>query len=227
MRVLVSFGTSINGRTLVKDLYGSFKPAKHGHLSPLAGAAMHGQIDAALVLISWGAHMNPYIHDSSSAPLHQACVANDFHMTRLLLEAGADVDYQNIYNTTAIMCAVRYGSLSLIQLLLSYSPDLSICFMVGINVVYWAMLPERDNSADIIAMLLQAGADADIRVADESTPLHYAAQSGLRDVVEVLLIFGADERSRDHDGRTPLDIALTAGSEMCVDLLDSKRRSRE
>jgi ankyrin repeat protein len=74
--------------------------------------------------------------------------------------------------------------------------------------------------------LLQAGADADIRVADESTPLHYAAQSGLRDVVEVLLIFGADERSRDHDGKTPLDIALTAGSERCVDLLDSERRSR-
>jgi ankyrin repeat protein len=125
------------------------------------------------------------------------------------------------------MCAVRYGSLSLIQLLLSYSPDLSICFMVGINVVYWAMLPKRDNSADIIAMLLQAGANADIRVADESTPLHYAAQSGLRDVVEVLLIFGADERSRDHDGKTPLDIALTARSERCVDLLDSKRRSRK
>lgn len=148
-------------------------------------------------------------------------------MTQLLLEAGADVNLQNIYNTTAIMYAARHGSLLLIQLVLTYSPDLNICFMVGINVIYWAMLPERDNSAYIIAMLLQAGADANTRMSDESTPLHYAAQRGLEDVVEVLLRFGADERFRDHDCKTPLDIALAAGSESCVSLLENTRRSRK
>lgn len=225
--LLVSLGTPIDARTLVKDLYESFIPAKHGYLSPLAGAATHGQIDAALILISQGAHINPDIRDSSSAPLHQACRANDLRMTQLLLEAGADVNLQNIYNTTAIMYAARHGSLPLIQLLLAYSPDLSICSMVGMNVIYWAMLPERDNSACIIAMLLQAGADANTRMADESTPLHYAAQRGLEDVVEVLLRFGVDERFGDHDYKTPLDVALAAGSESCVSLLENTRRSRK
>lgn len=148
-------------------------------------------------------------------------------MTNLLLEAGADVNLQTIYNTTAIMYAARHGSLPLIQLLLAYSPDLSICFMVGINVIYWAMLPERDNSAYIIAILLQAGADVNTRMADGSTPLHYAAQRGLKDVVEVLLRFGADESFRNYECKTPLEMALEAGSASCLSLLENTRRSRK
>jgi hypothetical protein len=68
--LLVSLGASLNTATKVNGLYEAFKPAKHGHLSPLAGAATHGQIEAVKLLISHGADVNPHVNHSSSSPLH-------------------------------------------------------------------------------------------------------------------------------------------------------------
>ena len=39
--LLISLGASVNTATKIIGLYEAFKPAKHGHLSPLAGAATH------------------------------------------------------------------------------------------------------------------------------------------------------------------------------------------
>jgi hypothetical protein len=213
IKFLVSLGTPINVKTLVKEFYDSLIPAKHGYSSPLAGAATHGQVDEGLILTSHSAHINPNIHNSSSARLHQASRANDLHMTQLLLEAGADVNLRTIYNTTAIMYAARHGSLPLIQLLLAYSPGLSIWFMVGTNVIYCAMLPERDDSAYMIAMLLQAGADVNTRMADESTPLNYTAQRGMKDVAEVLLRFVRMRGSGIMTGRCHSTLRLQPGAQ--------------
>lgn len=217
----VFLGTPINVWTRVRGLYKNFVPAKHGHLSPLAGAATHGRLEVALALISHGAEINPDTSQSSSAPLHQACRASDVGMARHLLHVGAQVDLQDAHNATPIMYAARYGSLSLIQLVLSHSPNLNLCFMVGISVIYWALLPHRDESAAIITMLLEAGADVNIRMVDGRTPLHYAALTGLNDVVEVLLSFDADASLKDQDWKTPLDTALAAGSEDCAYILQS------
>jgi ankyrin repeat protein len=220
---LVFLGAPVDVWTRVRGLYEDFMPAKHGHLSPLAGAASHGRLEVALSLIARGVEINPDTSQSSSAPLHQACRASDVKMARYLLGVGAWVDLQDAHNATPIMYAARYGSLSLIQLLLSHSPNLNLCFMVGISVIYWALLPQRDESAAIVAMLLEAGADVNLQMADGRTPLHYAALSELDSVAKVLLSFDADASLQDQDWKTPLDTALAAGSEECAYILQNAR----
>ncbi|KAK6441122.1 hypothetical protein LTR95_002646 [Oleoguttula sp. CCFEE 5521] len=224
IELLLYLGAPVNAGTLVRELYTAFKPAKHGHLSPLAGAATHGQFEAARLLIAHGAHVSPDIAHSSSAPLHQACLADDLEMVQFLLAAGADIDQQNTYKSTSIMYASRYASEEVVRLLLSHQPNLRITSMIGTNVLHWAMLPFRKESLLILAMLLDGGADSNLRMDDEGTSLHYAAQSGLVEVVKLLLSYGADRGARNQDWKTPSDIAASLGSEACVEVL--RRRER-
>jgi ankyrin repeat protein len=214
--LLLSLGASPNAGTLVKGLYESFKPAKHGHLSPLAGAATHGQLEAAKLLISHGAHVNPIPSQSSSAPLHQACRSNDIEMARLLIGSGAGINAQNCYKSTPLMYAVKYGSPALVNLVLSYYPDLDTPSFMDTTAVHWAVFNGRPEA---LALLLRAGANPDARMADESTPLHCAALKGATGMAGTLMEYGANAALKDNQERTPIEVAITNGRRSIVQLL--------
>jgi ankyrin repeat protein len=218
--LLLSLGASPNAGTLVKGLYESFKPAKHGHLSPLAGAATNGQLEAANFLISHGAHVNPIPSQSSSAPLHQACRSNDIEMARLLLGAGADINAQNCYKSTPLMYAVKYGSPALVALTLSYYPDLDTPSFMDTTAVHWAVFNGRPEA---LALLLRAGANPDARMADESTPLHCAVMKGATGMAGILIEYGANVALKDNQERTPIEVAFSNGRRSIVQLLKGVR----
>ena len=214
--LLLSLGASPNAGTLVKGLYESFKPAKHGHLSALSGAATHGQLEAAKLLIACGALVNPVANQSSSAPLHQACRSNDIEMARLLLLNGADVSMENCYKSSPLMYAVKYGSPALVALVLSYYPKLDAPSFMDTTAIHWAVFNGRPEA---LALLLQAGADPDARMADQSTPLHCAVMKGATGMVGILLEFGANAGFTDNSGRSPIEVATSSGHRGIVELL--------
>lgn len=202
--LLLGLGASIDTGSLVEGLYTNFKPAKSGRLSPLAGAAGHGQRSAVEYLLARGAFLNPDVNQSSSAPLHEACRHNDVAMARVLLEAGADVDFTNCYNTTPLMYSIKYGSTALVSLLLAYKPDLNKISFIGAAAIHWAVWPGR---ADVMRLIIQAGADVNHMMQTGSNPLHCAATGGQFYIVKCLLQHGADFTMRDQDNSTPLQIA--------------------
>lgn len=57
---------------------------------------------------------------------------------------------------------------------------------------------------DIVAQLLEGGADPNIRSAEDETALHRAAYWAKKDIVEVLLDAKADPSVRDRKGKTPM-----------------------
>ena len=208
IRLLLSLGAPINTPTMVENLYDSFKPAKPGCLSALAGAAEHGQLKAVRLLLAKGAALNPTMRQSSSSPLHQACKADDVEMARYLLEAGADVDLMNCFNTTPLMYAAKYGTAPLVSLILSYRPDLHKLSFINTAAIHWSLW---EGNEDVMELLLQAGADPDHAVGDGSTPLHYAAVSELPGVAKVLLMYGANPAKRNEEWKTPLQVAVESG----------------
>ena len=50
-------------------------------------------------------------------------------------------------------------------------------------------------------LLLDAGADKEVKDEDGWTPLHVAARKGHTDIVKLLLDAGADKDVKDKDGR--------------------------
>ncbi|KAI7689566.1 hypothetical protein KC353_g19545, partial [Hortaea werneckii] len=138
IKLLLSLGAPINAGTMVEGLYEAFKPAKPGLLSPLAGAARNGQMDAVELLIAAGAEPNPNVNRSSSSPLHQAIRADDLELSRLLLELGANINSLNDYKTTPLMYAVKYGSAKLVELILEHHPDMDRLSFIGAAAIHWA-----------------------------------------------------------------------------------------
>ena len=65
----------------------------------------------------------------------------------------------------------------------------------------------------IVKMLLEHGADPNIREQGGYTPLHAAAQNGNEEMIRLLLYNGADLTLQGDDGKTPLDLAMEAGHE--------------
>ena len=73
--------------------------------------------------------------------------------------------------------------------------------------------------ANIVKLLLDLGADPNVREQGGFTPLHAAAQNDDVDAVRILLLGGADLTLKSEDGKTALDIAMEAGNEKASALL--------
>lgn len=71
----------------------------------------------------------------------------------------------------------------------------------------------------IVKMLLEHGADPNIREQGGFTPLHAAAQNGDDEMIRILLYGGADLAITGNNGKTALDLAMEAGHEKATLLL--------
>lgn len=71
----------------------------------------------------------------------------------------------------------------------------------------------------IVQMLLELGADPNVREGNGYTPLHAAAQNKDIDMIHTLLYGGADLTLVGKDGKTPLDLAAETGDKETIALL--------
>jgi ankyrin repeat protein len=71
----------------------------------------------------------------------------------------------------------------------------------------------------IVKMLLENGADPNIREQGGYTSLHAAAENGDEETIRTLLFGGADLTLKSSDGKTALDLAIAAGHEKATLLL--------
>lgn len=71
----------------------------------------------------------------------------------------------------------------------------------------------------IVKMLLDHGADPNVREQGGFSPLHAAAQNGDVETIRALLLGGADLSLKSEDGKTALDIAMDIGHEQASALL--------
>ena len=86
----------------------------------------------------------------------------------------------------------------------------------------------REGHADIVALLLEAGANPQEKSNSGWTPLHWAARNGHTDVVALLLEAGVNPQKKNASGRTPLHWAAKNGhADIVVLLLEAGANPQE
>jgi ankyrin repeat protein len=151
--------------------------------------AMTGNVEAVRALVGEKADVNAAQGDGMTA-LHWAAFHDDLEMTKLLLEAKANVEAETrVGAVTPLLLASRNGSASMIQALLDAGADPS---KGGPNGAGPLMAAAAAGSVDAVRALLDGGADLHARESTNGqTALMFAAWENRADVIRLLIERGA------------------------------------
>jgi ankyrin repeat protein len=156
---------------------------------------------------------------------------NDVGMVALLLEHGARVEQPNRSGDTPALLAVRSGETAVVRQLLQHGLDPNVTsFPPRINYLLTRLakgegLPPllieavQTGHAEVVKVLLEAGANPDIQDGQGRTALYWAAAANQMDMVRLLVAHRADRDIRDRFGATALDIARMNGHQQTAALI--------
>lgn len=159
----------------------------------LLAAVYNRRSEVARALIMAGADVNQKDAEANSAFL-LASATNQIDVVRLSLSHGADLRSTDRYDGTALIAASQHGNVEVVRLLLKAGVQVD-----RVNQLGWTALLEAiilgDGSTryeDIVQLLLDAGADANLADREGITPSRHARERGYKTMVKMLM------RARGH-----------------------------
>ena len=168
-------------------------------------ASSRGYANVVRSLIDCGADLNARCRDWDTdcgdevwwTPLHAAIYNDHPDIALLLLEGGADPETRSSDDRTALGMASFRGQANVVRSLIDRGADLnakSEDWHRGGYYVEWAPLfmAIEKNRQDIVLLLLEGGADTEIRNCYKETPLYKASLYGCADIVRQLIGHGSD-----------------------------------
>jgi len=106
--------------------------------------------------------------------------------------------------------AAFFGQPGCVKILLARGADVEAVARnaLGVRALHAAV---ASRNAEVVVLLLAAGAQPNVRQPGGYTPLHAAALHGDERIVDLLLAHGADARLRSDDGKTVAALAREKG----------------
>jgi ankyrin repeat protein len=158
--------------------------------SPVADAAMRGDVETIRSLLREGADVNAAQGDGMTA-LHWSALNGDVATMRMLLYAGATVEpTTRLGSYTPLHLAAREGRGEAVAVLLEAGSDPTALTGTGVSPLH---LAAAAGQVDAVRALIEHGADVDLRDTTHGrTPLIFATAANRIEAMEVLLAAGAD-----------------------------------
>ena len=140
--------------------------------------------------------------------LLQATQAGHNNDVVILLELGANVDYQNEEGRTALMVASSGGHEHIVPALIAARANVNVqdyygntALMIGLN------FDSENDHFQVVELLLKENADPNLQNQDGWTALMVASRNGHYQVVELLLEKNANSNLQNQEGWTALTLA--------------------
>jgi ankyrin repeat protein len=172
-------------------------------------AAYNGNLEIVKALVNQGADIN--IQDSNGGTaLSRALLWNNIAIAQFLLEKG-------IKDDDALFIATRRGYASILDAILKNVNDInSFRTQDGMTLL---MIATKEGFRDIFEILLNKGADVNLKDAGGLTPLMIAVTRGNSEFINTLINKGANVNIQDEHGVTALMNAVENGDISTVQLL--------
>lgn len=155
-------------------------------LSPLFLAAENGDIDAVKLLIRAGANVNAKLHavdedlkprEGDTALIAAASPTGTAAVVKALVGAGADVNARAANGKTAVMQAIASENIGVLRALLEARPKLDVRMTDEDSDFDALTLAVGKSKAEMVSMLIEAGADPTVKMDGEVTLLEFAILS--------------------------------------------------
>jgi uncharacterized protein len=133
-------------------------------------------------------------------------------LTELLSEEPSLVTSYSGDGFTALHLAAFFGRFEAVALLIERGAEVDALGRGWMTGTAMHSAASRLQS-DVVRILLEAGANPNVRQSAGWTPLHAAAMNGDLTSVELLLASGADPTATNDEGRSVIDLATESGGE--------------
>lgn len=147
--------------------------------------------------------------ENKTQPIHWVSNAEN---AKILIQHGAKLNAEDEYGYLPIHYAAKEGHPDIIKVLIANGAKVDVFnknnygfvdSSIKLTPLLLACAYEKDQAAKA---LVKAGADVNLTIDGQWTPLHYAYSDGNTDLIQFLLDNGADKTIKDKDGKAPPDI---------------------
>ncbi|XP_068621939.1 putative ankyrin repeat protein RF_0381 [Battus philenor] len=141
-------------------------------LTPLMKAARQRRgIEAVLLLISYGANVNAMTdaRNDYRTVMHYAVLSGNPDMVNLLIKQGGRVNYEgpDLNKPSALDLAILKGDVTMVQMLMAAGAQVNASSSVIGSPLHVACSDNIDNRKEIVKLLLESGADPNLKVLNE------------------------------------------------------------
>jgi ankyrin repeat protein len=126
----------------------------------LHSAVVTNDLEAIRQHIKAGSDLNVLEPSRASTPLITAAALGNFEAAKILIKAGANLDYQNADGSTALNTAAVFGKNEIAKLLIDAGIDLNIQNKDGATALHSAAF---FGNVELVKVLLEKGADKTLK----------------------------------------------------------------
>nr|CCC95088.1 predicted ankyrin repeat family protein [Trypanosoma congolense IL3000] len=188
-----------------------------GGFAALHFAAFNGDLDMLYMLLEYKPTLHLKNYDGNT-PMIMAAKVRQHKAIKVLVDAGADVNFRTPTGGTAAHFAASMGHADTVRYLVELGADVMHLDCETGSILHWAA-----HSGDVECMgaiIYEFKVPIDIKDSNGGTPLFTALYMKKVEAVEFLLEHGADPQIViEGDMSTPLHIAVEHSNAECVKLL--------
>nr|XP_055028011.1 fibronectin type 3 and ankyrin repeat domains protein 1 isoform X2 [Misgurnus anguillicaudatus]XP_055028012.1 fibronectin type 3 and ankyrin repeat domains protein 1 isoform X2 [Misgurnus anguillicaudatus] len=186
--------------------------------SPLMVAAQKGLTSLVDILVKHGADIGMK-YSTGKDSLMMACYAGHLDIVRYLRRCGATWQSMDKNGCSPLHWAIDGEHIPVIKYMIQDGCEVDMRDKIS----YWTPLMRvsaTSGNPEVAAILLQAGADVNVRDKPGKTPLMVAVLNNHEELVKLLLDSGADHQMKNEYGASTADMAKAFGKENIINLLN-------
>uniref|UniRef100_A0A3Q2LE89 Fibronectin type III and ankyrin repeat domains 1 n=1 Tax=Equus caballus TaxID=9796 RepID=A0A3Q2LE89_HORSE len=198
-------------------------PNKFG-FTALMVAAQKGFTRLVKILVSNGTDVN-LKNGSGKDSLMLACYAGHLEVVKYLRRHGASWETRDLGGCTALHWAADGGHCNVIEWMLKDGCEVD-AVDTGSGWTPLMRVSAVSGNQGVASLLIDAGADVNVRDKDGKTPLMVAVLNNHEELVQLLLDKGADASVKNEFGKGVLEMARVFDRQNVVCLLEERKKKQ-